>query len=127
MRRKKQPSSRRFRFLRQASVIRKKQDVKPIMKTHLATFVCVWHPDTDELLFEGHSTEIGVDLVRKVVGEDAFPADPEAMTAHPISVEAGRKLLSMMGLHFAGVGEFQVSREYIRRPTVQVPDACTFA
>jgi hypothetical protein len=88
------------------------------MRPTLATVVCVWHPDTNELLFEGFSTVVGVDQIRDVVGE-AFPANTGAMMAHPVSVEVGRELLALMGLPFGGEGEFEVSREYVRRPGVE--------
>ena len=85
------------------------------MNTHLAIFVCVWDPATDDLLFEGSSPALTVEKVREVVGPDAFPADPEIMAAHPVSDEHGRKLLDLMGTSYAGEGEFQVSREYVSR------------
>lgn len=80
---------------------------------HLATVVCVWHPETDELLFEGSSSTLSVEEIRGVVGPD-FPQDPEPMAAYPVSAAHGRRLLGMMGLGFHGEGEFQVSREPVR-------------
>ncbi len=46
-----------------------------------AIVVCVWHPSTDELLFEGASASLSIQAVRKVVGP-SFPEDPEPMTAY---------------------------------------------
>ncbi|AWO92693.1 MULTISPECIES: hypothetical protein [Bradyrhizobium] len=80
---------------------------------YLATVVCVWHPETDELLFEGASQTLSVEAARAVVGTD-FPEDPEPMAAYPVSAEHGRALLGTMGLRFDGEGEFQVSREPVK-------------
>lgn len=79
----------------------------------LAIVVCVWHPETDELLFEGASASLSVQTVRDVVGP-SFPEHPEIMAAHPVSVALGRALLDMMGKKFDGEGDFQVSREPLR-------------
>ncbi|MET4384463.1 cyanate lyase [Bradyrhizobium sp. F1.4.3] len=79
----------------------------------LAIVVCVWHPETDELLFEGASTSLSVQNVRDIVGP-SFPEDPEIMTAHPVPVVHGRALLHLMGKRFDGDGEFQVSCEPLR-------------
>ena len=62
----------------------------------LAIVVCVWHPETDELLFDGASASVSVQNVRDIVGS-SFPEDPEIMTAHPVPV---------MGKKFDGDGEF---------------------
>jgi len=79
----------------------------------LAIVVCVWHPETDELLFEGASTSVSIDAVRELVGP-SFPENPEIMTAYPVSGASGRALLGMMGKRFSGDGEFQVSREPLK-------------
>lgn len=79
----------------------------------LAIVVCVWHPETDELLFEGASATLSVQTVRELVGP-SFPENPEIMAAHPIPVAQGRALLDMMGKKFDGEGEFQVSREPLK-------------
>ena len=76
----------------------------------LAIVVCVWHPATDELLFEGASASLSIQAVRKVVGP-SFPEDPEPMTAYPVTKRQGRSLLRMMRKKFSGEGDFQVSRE----------------
>ena len=76
----------------------------------LKTVVCVWHPETDELLFEGASAKLGVDAIRSVVGAQ-FPENPGVLVGYPIAPAQGRALLAMMGLEFVGSGEFQVSRE----------------
>jgi hypothetical protein len=81
--------------------------------TMLSTCICVWDSKSDELLFEGSSATVSLEDVRSVIGPDAFPEDPELITAHPISREQGIKLISMLGLRFEGDGEFQVSREIV--------------
>ena len=81
--------------------------------TVLSTCICVWDPKSDELLFEGSSATVGLEDVRSVIGSDAFPEDPDLVTAHPITREQGIKLIGMMGLRFEGDGEIQISRELI--------------
>ncbi|MGY3582422.1 hypothetical protein ACVIGB_000654 [Bradyrhizobium sp. USDA 4341] len=81
--------------------------------TSLATFVCVWHPETEELLFEGSSSTVGLEEIRSVVGHDSFPEDPEMIAVHPITRDQGMKLIDMMGFKFEGDGEFQISRELV--------------
>ncbi|MGY3356386.1 hypothetical protein ACVWZK_003049 [Bradyrhizobium sp. GM0.4] len=56
---------------------------------YLATVVCVWHPETDELLFEGSSSTLSVEEIRGVVGPD-FPGKSEPMAAYPLSAAHGR-------------------------------------
>lgn len=80
---------------------------------YLTTVVCVWHPETDDLLFEGASALLSVDQVREVVGAK-FPTNPEPMTGYPVGADEGRKLLDLMGLSYDGDGEFQVSREPLK-------------
>lgn len=80
---------------------------------YLTTVVCVWHPETDELLFEGASALLSVDQVREVVGSK-FPTQLEPMTGYPVSADQGRKLLDLMGLNYDGEGEFQVSSEPLK-------------
>jgi len=80
---------------------------------YLATVVCVWHPEIDELLFVGSSRTLCIEEVCAVVGSD-FPKNPELMVAFPVSAAHGRALLGMMGLSFDREGEFQVSREPLK-------------
>lgn len=89
--------------------------------TSLATVICVWDAKTEELLFEGSSTSIGLEDIRSVVGLDAFPDDPEMVVVHPISREQGIKLIEMMGKRFDGDGEFQISRELVDDPSLPIP------
>lgn len=81
----------------------------------LATVVCVWGRQTDELLFEGSSTNVGLDDIRSVLGPGAFPEDPQLIGVHPIPREQGMKLIALMGLRFEGDGEFHVNRESVQR------------
>jgi hypothetical protein len=88
------------------------------MTTSLTTIVCVWDPKTEELLFEGSSTAVGLDDIRTVVGRDSFPQDPDLVKAiHPVTRQQGLKLIELMGLSFDGDGEFQVSRELVEAPS----------
>jgi hypothetical protein len=82
-----------------------------------AIVVCVWHPETDELLFEGASASLSVQAVRELLGP-SFPENPEPMAAYPVPVGHGRALLRMMGKTFSGEGEFQVSREPLKAAVV---------
>ncbi|EKS34486.1 hypothetical protein [Afipia broomeae] len=82
-----------------------------------AIVVCVWHPETDELLFEGASASLSIRAVQEVVGP-SFPENPELMAAYPVPVGPGRALLRMMGKKFDGEGEFQVSREPLKAAVV---------
>ena len=93
-----------------AGVGRQRPRPRDTSMRYLDTVICVWHPETDELLFEGASQTLSVEAVRAVVGPD-FPQDPEPMAAFPVTAAQGRTLLGMMGHRFAGEGEFQVSRE----------------
>jgi hypothetical protein len=53
---------------------------------------------------------------------DRFPEDPESVkAAHPAMRERGLKPNELMGLHFDGNGEFQVSRELIENPITPMP------
>jgi hypothetical protein len=81
--------------------------------TALSTCICVWDRDTDALLFEGSSAAIGPEDIRAVVGDDAFPEDPDIVAVHPLTREQGMRLIEMMGLQFDGDGEFQISRELV--------------
>ncbi|MCP4617041.1 MAG: hypothetical protein GY844_11460 [Bradyrhizobium sp.] len=83
----------------------------------LAIVVCVWHPETDELLFEGASATLSIQAIRELVGP-TFPEEPEVMVAYPVHVAHGRALLGMMGKKFSGEGEFQVSREPLKAAVV---------
>jgi hypothetical protein len=89
--------------------------------TSLATFICVWDRKTNEPLFEGLSTTVGLKDVRSVVGRDAFPEDPEMIAVHLLSRVQGMELIALMGLRFDGDGEFQVSREFVEDPTPHAP------